>query len=140
MVPCRLAERRIATLPTLEVRPVSDAAIRRGLPQADRSRSFRHGAGAVLVRCELRWLGVRPAPPGCNHIRLLAGRARAGTRIGRRDDLPSTGEPLVETTMNTQPNRCADCGAPFPLPPASGGASGYATTRIPRFPTAEERY
>jgi len=34
---------------------------------------------------------------------------------------------------------CTDCGASFPLPPASGGASGYAVTAVPRFPHARVR-
>lgn len=33
---------------------------------------------------------------------------------------------------NNEQTTCADCGASFPQPPASGGASGYATTRVPR--------
>ena len=39
----------------------------------------------------------------------------------------------------TTGTNCADCGAPFPVPPASGGASGYAITAVPRFPHARVR-
>lgn len=44
-----------------------------------------------------------------------------------------------------QPNEttgtaCADCGAVFPIPPASGGASGYAITAVPRLPSPQWRY
>lgn len=44
-----------------------------------------------------------------------------------------------------QPNEttgtaCADCGAVFPIPPASGFASGYAITAVPRLPSPQWRY
>ena len=41
--------------------------------------------------------------------------------------------------MTNESNTCADCGASFPIPPATGGAAGYATTRVPRFPFAKVR-
>lgn len=44
---------------------------------------------------------------------------------------------MLDTSHGTT---CADCGASFPLPPAGGGASGYAVTRVPRFAVARVRY
>lgn len=43
---------------------------------------------------------------------------------------------MIDTTKGTH---CADCGAEFPKPPASGGASGYGITKTARFPYARVR-